>query len=240
MDTLLRGLPVPPIYIRVAQSKDKTKVVREVIDGQQRVSAVLDFLSGGYRLSRTLEATWANKTFAQLSEEEQDTIRTYGFSAEMFHAVSDSEVLELFSRLNTYSVPLNAQELRNGRYFGLFKQLVYALARQRLEFWRRHSILTEQNIARMLEVEFVSELLIAQMSGMQDKKKSIDDFYEKYDESFPAHSRAERRFNEVIDTVEKVSNLVALSATEFRRPPLLYTLLCVIHHRVFGLPGQKF
>jgi len=31
----------------------------------------------------------------------------------------------------------------------------------------------------MLEVELTSELMIAEMGGMQDKKKSIDDFYEE-------------------------------------------------------------
>lgn len=46
IDTLLRGLPVPPIYLRVRQSKEKSRLIREVIDGQQRISAVLDYIDG--------------------------------------------------------------------------------------------------------------------------------------------------------------------------------------------------
>src|SRR2546428_514680 len=46
IDTLIRGLPVPPIYLRTTQSADRKRIVREVVDGQQRISAVLDFIDG--------------------------------------------------------------------------------------------------------------------------------------------------------------------------------------------------
>jgi Protein of unknown function DUF262 len=238
LDTLLRGMPVPPIYIRQTQSEKKDRIVREVVDGQQRVAAVLDFMAGEYRLSKALKAPWAGKTFEQLTQEERDQVSTFPFSAEVFHGVSDLEVLEIFARLNTYSVPLNAQELRNGRFFGLFKQTVYALAYEHLEFWRKHKIFTEQNIARMLEVEFVSEVLVAFMAGMQDKKKSIDSFYESNDEHFPQQSLLEKRFRETVDDLE-ASLSTHLAETAFRRPPLLYSLFCAVYHRRYGLPGVK-
>jgi hypothetical protein len=238
IDTLLRQMPVPPIYIRQTQSAERDRVLREVIDGQQRISAVLDFLDGKYRLTKTLKATWAGKTFEGLSPAERDRITAYGFSAEVFHGISDLEVLEVFSRLNTYSVALNAQELRNGRYFGLFKQTAYSLAYEHLEFWRRHRIFTEQNIARMQEVEFVSEVLIALLAGMQDKKKSIDSFYEKHDEDFKQQSIVDKRFREIVDDVNEALG-DKLGELAFRRPPLLYSLFCVIHHRRHGLPGVE-
>lgn len=236
IDTLLRALPVPPIYIRQTQSPERNRIIREVVDGQQRISAVLDFLEGEYRLSRTLKADWAGKTFEQLGQDQRDRIRTYSLSVEIFHGTSDLEVLEIFSRLNTYSVPLNAQELRNGRFFGRFKQTAYQLAYEHLEFWRRHGIFTEQSIARMLEVEFVSEVLIAFSNGMQDKKKSIDTFYGEYDETFPLQDQLEKRFREVADEVNE-SLGERLAETVFKRTPLLYSLFCTIYHRRHGLPG---
>lgn len=41
------------------------------------------------------------------------------------------------------------------------------------------------SLSRVLEVELVNELLIAGSSGMQDKKTSIGDFYEKWEEAYP-------------------------------------------------------
>ncbi|HFD88062.1 MAG TPA: DUF262 domain-containing protein [Gammaproteobacteria bacterium] len=238
IDSLLRRMPVPPVYLRETQSPERDRVIREVIDGQQRISAVMDFMEGKYRLAKTLKESWAGKTFDDLTREKQDHISTYAFSVEVFHGISDLEVLEIFSRLNTYSVSLNKQELRNGRFFGLFKQAVYSTAYEHLEFWRRHRIFTEQNIARMLEVEFVSEVFIAFLEGMQDKKKSIDSFYEKYDEEFREQARVEKRFRSIIDDTSEIVGDV-LADTVFRRPPILYSLLCVLYHRRYGLPATS-
>lgn len=210
-------------------------MIREVIDGQQRIAAVLDFMEGGYRLSNTLEADWAGKRFETLSQEEQDRISSYSFSVEIFRGISDPQVLQIFSRLNTYSVPLNAQELRNGQFFGLFKQTAYSLAYEHLEFWRRNRVFSEQAIARMLEAEFVSELLIAFLAGMQDKKKSINDFYEKYDDEFKQQTVMDKRFREVVDEVNEAFT-DGLQDTAFKRPHLLYTLFCAVYHHRHGLP----
>jgi hypothetical protein len=230
-------MPVPPIYLRVAQSRDRQRVVREVIDGQQRVSAVLDYVDGKYALSLAMDATYAGRTFTELSPAQQDSIKQYSFVCEVFHGISDSEVLAVFARLNTYSVKLNAQELRNGTYFGYFKQSAYRLAHLHIEFWRRHRIFSEQRIARMLEVEFTSELLILQLAGLQDKKTSIDQFYSELDASFPARGRVEARFQKVLDEIAD-SLPEGLQETEFRRVPLFYSLFGAVYHRLFGLPGQ--
>src|SRR5207245_8235487 len=44
IDTIIRGLPVPPIYVRELIDARSQRVTREVIDGQQRLRAVLDFI----------------------------------------------------------------------------------------------------------------------------------------------------------------------------------------------------
>lgn len=237
IDTILRGLPVPPIFLRVRQSDDKKKTVREVIDGQQRISAVLDYLSGEYALSKSVNSAAAGKRFAQLPQDDQDQVSEYPFACELFHGIDDATVLEIFARLNTYAVQLNAQELRNGRYFGHFKKLAYGLALEHLEFWRSNRILTEQNIARMADAELASELVIAQLLGLQDKKKSLDTTYEKYEEAeVPARKDHEKRFRLVLDEIRECFK-EDLKDTEFRRRPMFYTLYCVVFHRLFGLPG---
>ena len=73
--------------------------------------------------------------------------------------------------------------------------------------------------------------------GMQDKKKSIDDFYEDNDDVFAQRAVLERRFGVVIDTINETFN-DGLGDTQFKKTPLFYSLYCVIYHRTFGLPGQ--
>src|SRR5262249_20257882 len=106
-----------------------------------------------------------------------------------------------------------------------------------LEFWRHHRIFTEQAIARMLEVELTSELLIAGSDGMQDKKTTIDDFYKKWEKKYPSRERDQKRFAETMATISETFSNGDLSSSEFRRPPLFYTLYCAIYHHLYGLPG---
>lgn len=236
IDTLLRDMTVPPIYLRTTQNETKTKQIREVVDGQQRIRCVLEFMDNKFRLSKNLNPQWAGKLFASLSQEQQSQITNYPISSETFKGISDQQVLEVFCRLNMNGVPLNKQELRNGRYFGVFKQTCYSLALSYLEFWRKHKLFTEQSIARMLEVELTSELLIAGNMGMQDKKGTISDYYEKWDDSYPEEKRDEKRFHEIMAAISETFGSETLAQTAFRRPPMFYTLYCVVYHHVYGLP----
>jgi hypothetical protein len=254
MDTILRGYPVPPLHLRLDKNPARG-MVRDVIDGQQRLRALFEFIEGGYKLSSQLDASWAGKSYQALQQHERDQIDSYRFQIYQYQNIDDATVLEIFARINTYSVALNSQELRHGRHFGEFRQSAYSLAFKHLQFWRDARIFTEAAIARMSEAELTSELLVMQMDGLQDKKKSVDDFYRNLDEAWgtqanPWGSRtrdeipfkwlsrqtSEKRFSAVIDTlVETVGD--QLGESEFRRVPLFYTLYGAIYHRLYGLPG---
>jgi len=239
IDTLLRGMTVPPIYLRQTQNLAKTKVIREVVDGQQRVRCVMDFINDKFRLAKTLKTEWAGKNFSGLAEEERQRIMQFSFPTETFKGITDKQVLEVFCRLNMNGVPLNKQELRNGKFFGRFKQTVFDLALTYLEFWKNQHIFSDNSIARMLEVELTSELVIAGIDGMQNKKLSIDTFYKNNEELYPTQARDEKRFNDVMDTLSETFQKDELAHSEFHRPPLFYTLYCVVYHHTFGLNGTQ-
>ncbi|CAN7361128.1 DUF262 domain-containing protein [Bosea sp. LjRoot9] len=237
IDTLLLGLPVPPIYLRVAQDAKKG-MIREVVDGQQRLSAVLSYVNDGFALSKNIESPAIGKRFSELDQDQKDAIHQFSFICEVFYGVDDSDILRIFARLNTHSVKLNAQELRNGQFFGEFKRSAFGLSFEHLEFWRTRKIFSEQAIARMQEVELTSELMIAIMNGLQDKKKSIDIYYRTNDDNFNEKIIVERKFKTVIDAInESVGDIISL--TEFRRGPLFYSLFAAVAHRMFGLPGVE-
>jgi len=235
IDTLLLGLPVPPIYLRVTQDEERQIMIREVVDGQQRISAILDYIRDKYSLTKNIESPYVGKTFSELDKEARDRILHYSLICEVFYGVEDRDILRIFARLNMHSVKLNAQELRNGKFFGQFKRCAYDLSFEHLEFWRNAKIFSEQSIARMQEVELTSELLILAIAGLQDKKKSIDSFYDKFDEDFPDRRVLEDRFRSTIDAInESIGDKLKL--TEFRRVPLFYSLYAAIYHRLYGVP----
>lgn len=236
IDTLLREMPSPPLYLRNIYDIEKSEVVHEVIDGQQRLRAVLDFFDGKYALSNNLDGAYRGSKFAKLSSVQRLAIMKYKFNCETFEAISDQDVFEIFRRMNTYSTPLSKQELRHGNFFGPFSQACHKLAMEHLEFWRMNKIVSERKIARMSEVQLTSALLISQIDGMQDKNDSISDFYDKYDDKFPQRAIHERRFRSTIDQITETFG-DALADSQFRNAPFFYTLFGVVFHRAFGMPN---
>lgn len=259
IDSILLNYPIPPIHIRLADDAGG-RVVREVIDGQQRIRAVFDFIAGKYRIPRSVSREWGGKGFDELSDESRESLRLFSFVVYQYKKLSDPEVLDMFSRLNMYSVSLNAQELRNGKWFGEFKRVSYSLGNESLEFWRRQRIVSESQIARMREAELVSELLVCQMDGLQDKKKSLDVFYEQLDDEWgdepiqwatrrgsdsrPQPNRylsAEEAASRYRRTMAAIDSAVGevLSEGPLRRPALFYTLYGAAHHILFGMPRYE-
>ncbi len=254
IDTMLRGFPVPPIHLR-AKVEPTRGVVREVIDGQQRLRALFDFIAGKFRLPKQLDAPWAGKGYDDLGADEVSSLMEFRFQTYQYQNIGDEIVMEIFQRINTYSVPLNAQELRHGKFFGEFRQSVYDLSFEHLAFWRQSRIFTESSIARMNEAELVSELLVLQLDGLQDKKKSLNEFYGNLDEywgdveeawttrtrptvplRWQSRATAEGRFRRTMDEISDAIG-AAIAQSEFRRVPLFYSLYGAVHHRLYGVPG---
>jgi hypothetical protein len=132
IESALLDIPIPIVYL--SEDKDGKE---NVIDGQQRLTAFFSFIDGKFpdhsefKLSGLNVFTELNgNKFNQLSEELQDKIITYKIRVIKFKKESDGDLqFEIFTRLNTGSVPLNDQELRNCVFRGKFNDLLIELSR---------------------------------------------------------------------------------------------------------------
>ncbi len=52
IDTILNGYPIPKLIISQATDLDTRQTRKEVVDGQQRTAAIIEFLNNRYSLSR--------------------------------------------------------------------------------------------------------------------------------------------------------------------------------------------
>jgi hypothetical protein len=236
IDTMLQSYPAPPLYFRNVYDIEKNSVVHEVVDGQQRIRTILDYFDGHYAIAGNLDVPYGGLKYGQLSKDQKLTLMTYKFNCETFEAISDREVIGVFRRMNTYSTPLSAQELRHGRFFGPFRQACEGLAEEHLEFWRTNKIVSEKKISRMMEVQLTSEILISQMDGLQDKTKSIDEFYDGYEEKFPGRKKYEKNFRKTVDEITETLG-DTLVESQFRSPTFFYTLFGAVYHRTVGMPN---
>ncbi len=252
IDTIVRGFPIPIIFLR-DQRIDLTSFEpkREIIDGQQRLRTVISFISpellpdfdpkkDEFTVRAVHNKELANKKFKDLSQDIQRQILEYQFNVHVLPSwVDDRDVLQIFRRMNSTNYPLTPQELRNAAYFGLFKTLAYDIAAQQLHRWRKWRTFTEDNIARMLEVELTSEFLVLMLQKKISGRNpsAIDGFYERYDSELSEKDELESRFNIIMDTIDdKLGSDIQHSP--FGRKTVIYSLFAYFYDAIFGLESD--
>lgn len=125
IESVLLNIPIPPCYL--AQNE---KYELDVIDGQQRIFSIYRFLDNQFTLRDLGVLTELNgMDYLHLPRAIARRIETYTLRCEVLTNESDPDFkFEVFERLNTSTVPLNPQELRNsisrGRLIDLLGELV--------------------------------------------------------------------------------------------------------------------
>ena len=239
IDTIVRGKPIPKLYMRQSINPKTRRTTRQIVDGQQRLRTTLSFIKDGFKISKTHHEDFGGKCFGDLDKGTQRDILRYEFVVDLLEDMPDNEVYDLFARINTYSEKLRDQELRNARWFGEFKSSVYLLSKEFVTFLESNKVFTSKQILRMAEAEFISELLLAMHEGVRaGGKPVIDNAYKKYDDDFANRRLHEKRFRETMDIIGAIvgSDLPQL---KFRATRLLYPLFCAVFHLKFGLPRLK-
>lgn len=233
IDTIVRGMPIPPIFIRQVIHPSLRRTVREVVDGQQRISAILDFINGEFTVLPSHNSDIAKQKYDALPEHVQGAILSYPLSVNVLNINSDADVLDVFARLNSYSLPLNAAEKLNAKYTGAFRNAMNLMARKHLAYWSKHKILGNQQIARMGDVELTADLVVTMMTKLQSGRTHIEPFYKKYDDEFPQERVVASQFDHTLSIIEELAG-VKIEETELRRVTLFYSLFTAVYDIVFG------
>ena len=180
IETILLEYPIPELYMQ--ELIDASGVERHVVvDGQQRIRAVLSFLGGEYELDEESPVA-PGLSFEDLKRNDRKKIFEYGFVVRTLPEMPDDELRDIFQRINRNTVTLNQQELRHATYWGPFIRTMEEIAD--IEFWGNSGVFSANDRRRMLDVEFISELTIAYLNGPQNKKKTLEEFYQQYEVAF--------------------------------------------------------
>ena len=237
IDTLLRDLPIPPIYIRMVTDAETKTSYREVVDGQQRLNTIVKFINGDLALDKRSRG-FAGKTFDSLEEEQQQLFLGYQVGVEQLFGADDDTVLDIFQRMNAYGVSLNRQELRNGKYLGGKYEgefrLVVIRASQRWEIlWSRYNVVSVRNRLRLQHHELVAQLLGIILDGVTDGgQPKIDKLYDRYDSTIP--DDAEDRFDQVCDCI--VRHFSDVLWTKLGGGPHFMMLFAAVAHALCAIP----
>lgn len=132
IESFIMNIPVPPVFL---YERDYNSY--EVMDGQQRITAIRDFYANAFKL-RGLE-TWPElngRTYATLPEKiragiDRRSITSIVLLKESTESEEEASVLRetVFDRLNTGGVKLERQEIRNALYRGAFNDMLHEITR---------------------------------------------------------------------------------------------------------------
>jgi hypothetical protein len=234
------GLPIPEVFVQQTTSPEGDTTYA-VVDGQQRIRTFLQFVGAEldpqelehnkFVLDKVDEGSpWRNVGFTDLSDEQRKAFFGYMLAVRYLVTDSDQEIRDMFRRLNQFLVPLNAQELRNAVYTGPFVHVVTQLADD--GYWAQNGIISAASIRRMIDIQFVSELLIGVMHGPQGgSPKIVDDYYaqyEDYEAEFPGQRAAIERYEVTLDLIRTL--LPEISDTRWANASDFYSLFIAVAH----------
>lgn len=240
VESILLNLPIPEIYVHVTIDDDG-KSEYAVVDGQQRIRAILQFFGADADLGESdfnnfalehldRESEFRDLTFDDLDPTQRASFFGYQLAVREIRDASERDVRDLFARLNKFLTKLTAQELRNAIYTGPFLQLSNALAED--EYWAESGIVSPAIIRRMGDIEFISELLVGTLDGPQGGKGEIvDEYYrrfEDFDEEFPGQPEVKRRFSRTLRLIQML--FPDIRDTRWHNRTDFYSLVVALAH----------
>ena len=240
IESILLNVPIPPCFLSQNESYEL-----DVIDGQQRLFTIYRFLENQFELTGlTVLLELNGLRFHQLAERLQRQIRTHTLRMVTITNESHPEIkFEVFERLNSNTVPLNAQELRNcvnrGQLNDLLKECVLYTP------WLQ--ILNKKSPdPRMREEELVLRFFAFHIGGIQGYRTPQKHWL---NEAAKAGKRYDQNKINELGSVWRnsidVSRLWFDREQCFRRPnpkksgPINKALFDLVMHEVSGLSAQE-
>ncbi len=226
VNTIFETMPVPTIYVRHTIDLEKELTVKEVVDGQQRCRSIIEYRAGGFGARHPEHSR--RVYYRDLSPSQRQQFLMAKLPVAYLIGADDSDVIEIFGRLNAVSKTLNPQEKRAAKWSGEFHQFCLREAVERLPIWRGLNIFSATQISRMSEVQFTAELAMALIDGMSDYRAAlVDAAYRQWDEDFPHRATVAKRSDRVYKMIASLKP-EAVKDTIFSRSPVFYSLFLVL------------
>jgi len=184
LDTVFRDYPSPAIFLH--KTIDEVgRATYHVVDGKQRTQTILDFVDDKLRIAKDFgDVRFDGKKWSDLEGEQglKQRFWNYQITVEMLDSIEGSIVNEVFDRLNRNARRLTAQELRHAKFEGWFISEVEAESGQ--EDWRVLGVVTAARAKRMVDSQFISELMLMILEGriLGFDQEVLDDLYAKYED----------------------------------------------------------
>lgn len=232
IDTIIEEYPFPKIYMYEYMDKAVRGIRKEIVDGQQRISAITSFYNNEFSLQG--DGPNKGKKFSDLDDDLQERFLSYSVSVDVIRNAKRSQILQMFRRMNAFTMPLNEAEKRHSSFHGSFKWFVNDLSDELNEFFIEFGVFTSKQVTRMADSTLISDCVLSLERGIVSTNGSdLKNLYEKYDDNFP---NADEYRRIIIDSFEFIAqNLGELRKSYMMKPYALQSLFTGLAHNRFRI-----
>ena len=237
IDTIMTDFPFQSVYIHEYVSRGTKKIRKDIVDGQQRLTTIKSFLDDDFPLSRSAKK-FPGLRFSQLDDDAQDEFLAYSVPIITISQARKSEILEMFRRMNAFTVPLNEAEKRHSEFHGEFKWLVNEVADLYSPMFEAFGVLTEKQIVRMADAELITDIADVIARGIQNRQPSkLTALYKEFDEKF---DDKEIYLEKLIETLAYMQNDLGEIRNGFMcKSYAFHSLASALIHNRWGIPGGE-
>lgn len=233
IETILLDLVMPEVFFWINNiDSDTGMTTTHIVDGQQRIAAIVDFIDGRYSLNRkylidkSIKEKHGNLFFSDLDDDSKRQIWQYEVSiVNIDPKCTISDIQTMFYRLNLTNYSLNDQEKRNSKNSSFGDK---SIALSNNTFWDKARVFSSSDAKRMRDVEFCCSIFILANEGIinQTDGKRINDYYEDYADSFDTDDGLNNKIERAMDIID---NCIDKSTIQFvSKKAQMYTLFSIL------------
>jgi hypothetical protein len=223
IQTILLNYPFPEVYIASAEMDVLNLKAKEiVVDGQQRLNAIVDYIKGINDFANQTNVT----PFDSLHIEEKKEFLNYSVTVKDLKDIGIENIKEIFKRINSTDYSLNSNEIINAQFgdgeFAIFsKQLAdidFNVSTESTDilipnehrklitsFFKENKIFSDNDIKRMFDSQYIMLISSTILEGKYFGRSSRIDYYlEKYNLEFSNYSQVLELIKKSIETIQKL------------------------------------
>lgn len=229
IESIILDYPIPKLYLYPKIDLKSKRTIKEIVDGQQRSQAIVDYYNNKLRISvRSKFNEGRGKLYQQLDEEFQTKFLEYGLSVDLLQQATPEEIRESFRRINSYTVPLNPEEIRHAVYQGDFKWFVNELSSKYDKTFENLGIFTNKQLIRMVDFKLLAEIIDAYLYGITNSsKRRLNKLYDSFNDEFTFKDETEKRIS---NAMKFIIDLKEIHNGPLMKPYNIYSLILAINH----------
>lgn len=230
IDTIIRGWRLPKLYLLKTSSQPEEF---EVLDGQQRLTAIWEFFDGDLELSEETAALCGGATtYEQLPDSISDAFDDYELDYDEITEADEENQKEFFLRLQE-GLPLNSSEKLNA---------VHSKLRDFCNKLAKHKFFSEATAVpsrRYAYFDIAAKVMVIEIEGLGAGLRFADvkGIFEAQN-NFPATSASAKRVQKALDILHKH---LPRPSTHLRNKTMVQSVITMACHLLrVGVPEKRF